>query len=430
MMKRKNFIKGTVSVATLPLLLNSLSLRAFGEGSLLQTALEDAPGQGRSLILIQLDGGNDGLNTIIPLNQYSALSKARSNVLVDEKQVLPLHNTAVTGFHPAMAGLQQLYNNGHLSVIQGVGYPDPIYSHFRATDIWHTGSGSSKVLNTGWVGRFLDKEYPNFPVGYPSEHLPDPPALQIGSELSNALRGPSVGIGMTLESTSDFYDLVLGKSKPEGDMPWGHELAFISTTAVQTQRYMVSIKKAAASQRNLSSLYPNHGDNPLADQMKIAAQLIGGGLQTKVYIVSLPGFDTHHAQVNPDDHSRGPHAKLLAQVSEAITAFEDDLKLMGKLDNVIGMTYSEFGRRIMSNASIGTDHGSSGPMILFGSKLKGGLVGTNPKIPEKADVNDNLELQHDFRAVYASVLKGWFGISDTELDVVVLNKYPLLDLFN
>ena len=429
-MKRKNFLKGTVSAATLPLLLNNLSLRAFGAGSLFHSAVQKAEKEDRCLIIIHLDGGNDGLSTIIPLDQYAALSNARSNVLIDEKKVLPIDNSSVTGFHPAMTELQKLYNNQHLTVIQGVGYPNPIYSHFRAKDIWHTGSGSSTVINTGWLGRFLDKKYPSYPTGYPNNHFPDPPALQIGNELSSVLRGPAVSIGMTLASTSDYYDLVIGKSIAEKSIPWSHELAFISTTAIQTQKYLVSIKKAANAQQNQSQLYPAHGENPLADQMKIAAQLIGGGLQTKVYVVSLHGFDTHHDQVKSEEHSRGTHARLMAQLSEAIAAFEDDLYFMGKLDKVMGMTYSEFGRRIKSNANGGTDHGSSGPVILFGSKLKGGLIGSNPKIPEKADVNDNLEMQHDFRSVYASILKGWFQIPDAELDAVVLDKYPLLDLFN
>lgn len=428
-MKRKSFIKGTVSAATLPLLLNGFSLRTFGQSGGFPTAIDKYMDDYRSLVLIQLDGGNDGLSTVIPLDQYSALSNVRSNVLIPEKKVLALNNTVATGFHPAMDKLKNLYNNNHLTVIQGVGYPDPVFSHFRATDIWNTGSGSDTVLSTGWIGRYLDKKFPDYPGDYPNDCFPDPPALQIGTSLSNVLRAPSVSIGMALNSTSDFYNLILGNSVPETNMPWGKELAFISTTAVQSQQYLTAIKKAAV-QKNLSAHYPPAYENPLADQMKIVAQLIGGGLRTQVYVVSLQGFDTHHKQVMPSDHTKGVHARLLQQLSDAIAAFEDDLRLMNKLDQVIGMTYSEFGRRIKSNASDGTDHGSSGPMILFGSKLKGGIIGTNPIIPEKADVSDNLKMQYDFRSVYASILKGWFKMPAAEVDTLVMNKYPVLDLFN
>jgi len=340
-----------------------------------------------------------------------------------------LHNTSATGLHPAMAELQNLYNNGHLTIVQGVGYPDPIFSHFRAIDIWHTGSGAKTVLNSGWMGRFLDQQYPDYPKGYPSNSFPDPPAIQVGSVLSNSLYGHSVGMGMAINSIDSFYDLVLGKQAEPDPTPYGRELAYINTTATQTKQYLEAIKRVAEKQKNLSEKYPSQGQNPLADQLKIVARLIGGGLQTKVYVVNLMGFDTHHNQASATDPTAGTHANLLRHLSEAVAAFEHDLQLMGKVDDVLGMTYSEFGRRIMANASYGTDHGSTGPMLLFGSKLKGGIIGANPAIPEKAGVDDNLPLQHDYRSVYASVLKGWFQIPDKEVDSALLAKYPMLDLF-
>lgn len=426
---RKKFLKGTVPVAVMPFLMNGFSCRPLGQGSLFQSALQQSTKPGRVLVLVQLDGGNDGLNTVIPLDQYANLKAARGHVLVPEKKVIKLKDSSVTGLHPSLTGLRDLYNNKQLTIIQGVGYPDPVFSHFRAIDIWHTGSGASTVLNTGWLGRFLNNQYPGFPDGYPSTAQPHPPALQISNMVSSVLQGPAIGMGMAISASTDFYDLVTGSKDATPSTPAGNQLSFIRMTATETQQYLSCIKATVGKQKNLSGMYPQDRKNPLADQLKMVAQLIGGGLETKVYIVSLTGFDTHGRQVDPSQPEKGTHARLLEQVSTAVAAFEDDLRLMGKLDNVLGMTYSEFGRRIRSNASDGTDHGSSGPILLFGSRLKGGLVGTNPVIPDKVEGNDNLSLQHDFRSVYASVLKGWFGLPDSEVDATVLAKYPILDLF-
>jgi len=328
-----------------------------------------------------------------------------------------------------MAELQGLYNNKQLTVIQGVSYPNPNFSHFRATDIWLTGADSATALNTGWAGGFLNEEYPGYPTGYPNTKQPDPPAIQIGSAVSKIFQGPSVAMAMAIGSTAEFYDVVLGNYDPAPNTPGGQDLAFIRTSATETQQYTTVVKAVAKAQKNLSDKYPPAADNQLADQLKIVAQLIGGGLKTKVYLVTLDGFDTHGAQVNPDDVTRGRQAKLLAMLSEAVAAFEDDLHLMGKQDQVMGMVFSEFGRRIKSNNSYGTDHGSSGPVMLFGSKVKGGLIGSNPEIAPKVAANDNLPMQYDYRSIYASVLKHWFGIADEQLKATMLSSFPTLDLF-
>ncbi len=422
-MNRKAFIAKSAQMAAVPFLL----------GGALQgcTSLSDAlrkEKQGKILVLIQLDGGNDGLNTVIPLDQYSNLSNSRADIMVPEKKVIALQNGSATGLHPSLAPLKRLYDTGKLSIIQGVGYPDPVFSHFRAIDIWHTASGAKDVFSSGWLGRFLDKKYPGFPESYPNQQSPDPPAIQLGNLVSQALLGPSVSMGMAVDSTADFYKLVLGKSSVL-DTPRGRELSFISQTATQTQKYLLSVKKSSEAQKNLSLRYPKQGKNPLADQLKMAAQLIGGGLQTKVYMANIKGFDTHHNQVEKNDTTIGVHSKLLSQLAEAIEAFVDDLTLMDKLDKVVGMTYSEFGRRIKSNASSGTDHGSSGPVIMFGAGLKGGLIGSNPEIPSNATVDDNLAMQYDYRAVYASLLKGLFKMKEADLESIQLKGYPAIDIF-
>lgn len=262
--------------------------------------------------------------------------------------------------------------------------------------------------------------------------MPDPLALQIGSIVSTALQGPAISMGIAITSTTDFYTLTSGAYPPAPNTPAGHELSFIREASLQTQQYTSSLQQAARAQKNLSKLYPASGSNALADQLKIVAQLIGGGLQTKVYMVSLGSFDTHSAQVAATGGNQtGTHATLLSKFSVAVNAFMDDITLMGQQDRVLGMTFSEFGRRIISNGSQGTDHGTAEPVFLFGTQVKGGFVGTNPVIPPDANVNDNLEMQTDFRSVYASVLSNWFCVSqDTWMDAVGGQSFPLLDLFS
>jgi hypothetical protein len=197
--------------------------------------------------------------------------------------------------------------------------------------------------------------------------------------------------------------------------------------ARQTNEYSVKIKEAAESASNLSELYPE--GNRLADQLKIVAQLIAGGLKTRVYIVSLGGFDTHANQVDPvDSNETGYHAFLLETVSEAINAFQDDIEKL-KIDHrVLGMTFSEFGRRIISNASTGTDHGSAAPLFMFGSKVKSGMSGNNPIIPDEVTAKDNLEMEFDFRTIYSSILQDWFCLDKTDTDSVLLQDFEKMNI--
>jgi hypothetical protein len=180
----------------------------------------------------------------------------------------------------------------------------------------------------------------------------------------------------------------------------------------------------------MSTLYPAAGVNELADQLKIVAQLIAGGLSTQVYMVSLNGFDTHAGQVVSGASDTGVHATLLQKMSDAVHAFQDDIKKLGVSDRVLGMTFSEFGRRIIANASLGTDHGAAAPLFIFGESVSGGIIGNNPTIPNNPTVDDNIPMQYDFRSVYSTVLKNWFGVTDEELESTMLNDFPLLNFVN
>ncbi len=425
-MKRRDFLKAA-PVAVLPAFLNGLSVKAFG-ASPLMAALAGANND-HVLVLIQMVGGNDGLNTVIPLDEYSTLSAARSNILIPQNRVLSLQGTTTTGLHPSLTGLQQLYNAGKLHIVRDVGYPDPNYSHFRATDIWLTGADSTQVLSTGWSGRYLSYEYPNFPTGYPNTDMPDPLAMQIGYFLSPVFQGPAVNMAMAVADPSSIYNLVGGAPDPAPATPAGDELTYIRTVAAQTNQYAGVITAAWNSVTTSQLTYPTGND--LGDQLKVVARLIAGGLKTRIYMVSMASdgsFDTHADQVDSADATTGRHADLLTKLSQAVKTFQNDIQQLGVADRVVGMTFSEFGRRIISNSSRGTDHGAAAPLFIFGNKVVSGITGNSPTLPTNPTDNDNIPMQYDFRSVYASILTDWFCVPTTDVSTILLANYQQLGL--
>ncbi|MGF7081073.1 DUF1501 domain-containing protein [Mucilaginibacter sp. UYCu711] len=423
-MKRRDFLKtaGPAGIV-MPALINGHMFKAFGPSSLI-SALTAAPTEtDHVLVIIQMNGGNDGLNMVVPFDQYGNLANARSNIILPQKKILALDGTSMTGLHPAMTGLQSLYNEGLAKIVQSVGYPNPNFSHFRATDIWLTGANADVTLDTGWAGRYLSQEYSNYPVGYPNTIMPDPLAIQIGSTVSPAMQGPAVNMGLAITDPNNFYNLINGIQDVAPNTKAGKELTYIRQVSQQTQQYGTVIK-AAAAKVTKQGTYPTN--NTLADQLKIVARLIAGGLKTRVYMVSIGSFDTHATQVNAGATETGTHANLLLRLSDAVKAFMDDLKGLGASKRVMGMTFSEFGRRIRSNASAGTDHGAAAPLFLFGDYVQPGVLGTSPVISATVGVNDNIPMQYDFRSVYASVLKNWFCVSDDVLNNIILKNFQEL----
>lgn len=428
-MKRRSFIKTAAASTVLPISLNGMSLRSVQNSSLLG-ALGKRSANGKVLVIIQLNGGNDGLNMVVPLDQYSNLSKARSNILLSEESVLKLKNTTKTGLHPKMTGAQRLFDNNKMSIVQSVGYPQPNFSHFRSMDIWMSASDSDKVLTTGWMGRYLDKRFPKFPQDYPNATMKDPLAIQIGPLVSLAFMGPNTNMGMAVTNPESFYNLLDNASGNVPSTPAGDELAYIRLLAQQTNEYADVIKEAASKGTNKSTKYPTGGrGSNLAEQLKIVARLIHGGLQTPVYMVSLGGFDTHSAQVDTSDTKEGFHATLLSQLSASMEAFQDDLELLGISDRVVGMTFSEFGRRVQSNGSTGTDHGAAAPLMVFGDAVQPGIIGNNPRIPSATTVNDNVPMQFDFRQVYGSILQDWFELPSSEVKSLLGDDFNTLPIF-
>ena len=424
-MKRSTFLRNSLAVLT-PTVISGNPIHVLNNHSMVEPDVLANVNNDRVLVIIQLNGGNDGLNTVLPINQYAQYFNARTNIAIPEKKILKLNGFDATGLHPSMTAMQKLFNEGQLDVVQAVGYPQPNFSHFRATDIWMSGSDSNQYLNTGWVGRFLDNNYPGFPENYPNEVDTDPLAIQIGSITSLTCQGPIVNMGMSISDPSAFYNLFDASEQPVPNTNAGYELSFIRRISKQTNKYATRIK-AASDEVKQQVTYPN---TSLANQLKIVARLIKGGLKTKIYLVNYGGFDTHAAQAVATDTATGSHANLLGAVSEAIGAFQNDIKNQEIEDRVIGMTYSEFGRRIKSNASGGTDHGAAAPLFLFGKNVRGGVFGENPTIPTNVTVGDNIPYQYDFRTIYNSILKNWFCVKDADNQEIMLKQFPTLNLIN
>jgi uncharacterized protein (DUF1501 family) len=430
-MNRRKFLSNTVPAAVaMPALLNGFSFTAqSGSESPLGWLLEQTTDTDHVFVLIQLAGGNDGLNMVIPLDLYANYYNARTNVAIPQSQVLRLDGTDRSGLHPAMTALQNMYNDGKLNVVQSVGYENPNFSHFHATDIWNSGDTSTnrrQRVKTGWMGRYLESEFPGYPEAFPNTSMPDPLAIQISNFPTLAVQGDIYSMGMSITNPEKIYTFANPFSDyPLNSAPANKELKFLRVVSEKTKIYSDLIRSAYQRAATMAA-YPE--ENQLADQLKIVARLIKGGLKTRVYTVTMGGFDTHKKQVNASDTTTGNHAKLMKNLSEGISAFQKDLELMQLDDRVMGMTYSEFGRRIKSNASLGTDHGAAAPLMMFGTHAKKGILGNSPDIPSDIQVVNNIPFQYDFRSVYASVLEQWFCVKQPALNSILLQNYQSLPL--
>ncbi len=416
-MRRREFIQCMLPFAGMPLFFPMWSVANTLTGGSRLRKFMNIPEDGRVLVLVQLAGGNDGLNSVVPF-ENDAYYNLRPNLAIPRQEVIDLNGEL--GLHPSLQNFLRLYDEGQLAIVQGVGYPNPNRSHFKSTDIWLTASDSNDIQNTGWLGRYFDLVCP------PDEGTDEtcvttgPPAIQIGLTSSLALLGKNPK-GITLRDPLAFYNLVSRQNDGHGSDPTPtpqtvaeRELLFLRETAAAAFEYADDIKTATEKGANTVT-YP---DTSLASQLAIVARLIAGGLSTRVYIVSIKGFDTHANQ-------KGTHDALLLQVADAIYTFQQDLKNLGLSDRVIGMCFSEFGRRVRENASGGTDHGTAAPMFLFGKPIQGGLYGNHPSLTD-LEYGD-LKFQYDFRQLYATVLDQWLGFDSAQ---VLGKSYATLPLVN
>lgn len=431
-MNRRKFFKNS-ALMSVPLFLRGIPVFAGGDELMhpfLDAVAKPTNACDKILVIIQMNGGNDGLNMVIPLDRYSELSSARSNILIPQTSVLPLNGSLTTGLHPSMTGVQNLYNAGKVCIVQGVSYPNPSFSHFHAQDIWFTAADSAETLDTGWLGRELDTTFPGYPDGYPNTTDPDPPAIQIGGSLAMSLQGPNVNMGYNAPNPASLLNVVNASSGTVPVSDYGNELSFLRLMKDQSNAFANRITTAYNAQSTLSTMYASSGNN-LSDQLKIVARLIGGGLTTPVYIVNHPdSFDTHVGQVVAGSATTGTHANALAKLSVAIAAFQNDLTLMNKADKVTGMTFSEFGRRVKSNASTGTDHGTAAPVVFFGAGVNGGIIGTSPVLPAVPTTSTQVPTQYDFRQLYASVMQDWLCLSATQSQNILDGTFSTLAVFD
>jgi uncharacterized protein (DUF1501 family) len=364
------------------------------------------------LVALQLSGGNDGLNTVVPFGDPGYYS-ARNSLAIPTSDILPI--TDSVGLHPKLTGLKTLWDEGILAVIQGVGYPNPNRSHFRSMDIWHT-ARPDIIERTGWLGRYLDacqcgqdQPLPAVSAGdqlnsmFYAEHTLVPAVASIGAFSLQTQSGDKNSRQVQIQTLRNIY-------QQAGNWPAHEDL--MRRTALKALDGADQLAQAAGSYHSPVT-YPSN--NPLAAQLQMVAQIIAGNLGTRVFSVQLGGFDTHAAQFDQQ-------ANLLGQLGDALLAFEQDLAATGKQDDVVVMSFSEFGRRVAQNGSNGTDHGTAEPMFVVGTRVTPGLYSTYPSL-EDLDDNGDLKFSTDFRNVYASVLRDHLGVNP---DPVLAGSYEPL----
>ena len=413
---RRSFLRTTVLGAatswTVPLFVQNTftALNAQAAGAATQVATgKDSP----ILVILQLAGGNDGLNTVVPYADDS-YHKARRTLAIKEKDVLKLNEAC--GLNPKLPFLHKMFQEGHLSVVQGVGYPNPNRSHFRSTEIWTRATDSDKVGTTGWLGRYFDNACAGADPTVGIALVDRQPDAFVAKERPGiALKTPDLyrwmkGSGDEHDAEEIFRDL----NSPDGAMEAAggsinmvaggaggptlgsaaDSLRFLERTALDAQVSSDKIRELLGKSK-VRAGYPS---TPLGQSLQLVARMIEGGLPTRVFYVSHGGFDTHAGQSNA-------HATRLQQLDEALAAFSNDLAAQSATDRVMLMTFSEFGRRVQENANGGTDHGTAAPLFVLGGKTKGGLLGKQPSLTD-LDKGD-LKFGIDFRSVYATIIENW-----------------------
>lgn len=452
-MKRRHFIRNSLLTGA-SMSLGGLPLKVLGQGNRL-SQLATQSDNDRVLVILQLHGGNDGLNSLIPIDDYDTYYSRRANIAIPKtgtnRALIELDSTLPTaakiGLHPDMGDMKRLYDNGRLGLIQGVSYANNNGSHFRGRDIWFMGGGPNDYYSSGWVGRYLQKTYEPkiYPDDFPNPEMQDPLAIELGADVSLLFHQhnnipASISLGGNPESFANLVDSLEGfvdegvdpRGKPPVALeqsPYGKEMNWILGLEDKTEDYAQRLREVWDASSTSSVTYPETYPfnapsgakrNPLSGQLQLISRLLDGGgagqgVKTKVFLLRLGGFDTHAEQVESYDPTMGVHASQMYHISSAMKAFQDDLKARGLEDRVLTITTSEFGRRIGSNGSYGTDHGTGAPMFLFGKYVKPGVNGIVPDLTK-----NNVEMQYDFKQVYASILKEWFEVDEAVIENDIL----------
>jgi uncharacterized protein (DUF1501 family) len=408
---RRQFIQNGLGFVSLGLTMPGFLLRA--SEAIAQEKSTPAAGMlkgasGKILVVIEMSGGNDGLNTVVPY-ATPEYSKARPNIAIAKDAALQIGQSGGMhlGLHPRLKGLHELFDKGHLGVVTGVGYPNPNRSHFESMDVWQLGDPDSKRAREGWLARYIDAD----------GHLKNTslPGIALGEQLPLALNAP----GSAAAVIGNGGDYGFGMAAPDRNQQmqafnamYAPEKTSVGTAASSSDEFIrnvgnevytstQAIKDAIKSydeRAGEKASYPNN--NGLASRLQTISKLITGGLSTRVYYASIGGFDTHANQP-------GGHANTLGQLGDAIAAFMKDLELQGRANDVLVMTFSEFGRRVHENGSAGTDHGAASVLFVAGGGVRGGVYGQYPSL---SDLDDgDLKFTTDFRSVYSAILDKWLG---------------------
>lgn len=396
-MKRRNFIKRSAFVSAGTLLVPQF-IRAM-------QMTGNSIGSAKKLVVVQLSGGNDGLNTVVPYRN-DLYYQLRPVIAINQREVLKVGDSL--GLNPALEGIRKLFDNGDATIINSVGYPNPDRSHFRSMDIWQTASASDEYLSHGWLGKYLDQSCIDCQAYQ---------AIEVDDALSLALKGANRK-ALSLKDPAKLYRATRGLYKKQLDevkhQNEHSNLGYLYKTMAETIESAEYVFEQSKVYKTGQS-YPN---NAFGRDLKLVAQLINSGIDTEIFYVSLNGFDTHANQ-------NGRQNNLLKNYDAAISAFVKDLKSQGNWTDTLVMTFSEFGRRVAQNASRGTDHGTANNLMLFGGSLK--KPGFYNQAPDLSNLDSgDLIYQVDFRNVYASVLNDWLSTDSTR---VLGSRFDSLDLF-
>lgn len=410
---RRNFLRNLGILGTSGFLLNQLPVSALSL-SPLAAALTSGDDE-RVLVLVRLKGGNDGLNTLIPIHDFGTYQALRPDIHVPRSEAVDL--TSTLSVHPQLAAIKPLWEDGQMRVVQNVGYPDHSLSHFRSSDIWASGSDADEYVSSGVLGRYISGQYPDFLTTPPET----PPAIQIGGP-GNLLfnNADDFNYAISTRNPTQLYEIArTGQLYDTTEVPectYGDQLRYVRAVANTTFKYAGVLAEAFDAGRNTAE-YEN---DRLGDQFALVARLLRGGLKTRFFVIEQDGYDTHAGQADA-------HASLMNSLGNNIKAFYEDLETGGIDERVLSVTFSEFGRRIFQNGSRGTDHGTAAPMMLFGKGLNGnGMTGGLPDL-QNVDQGNNLIHTTDFRAVYATIMANWLCIDGHVVDELMGQAFRRLD---
>ena len=431
-MKRRKFLHLSALSSACALILNGFKVSAFSKTALFNQ-IPASIIDGRSLVMIQLIGGNDGLNTLIPLNQYDDYASLRPtlklnntglNTAINLDSTLPIEDQML--LHPSLLGFKSLYDAGKLNVINSVGYPILTKSHFTGRAlVLKGGDGTPQNANktSGWMARYLNS-------GYNYSEYSDPLGIQLGSKKPSlgfhSEHEHKVDINLSGQDVSGYYSVIsnIGNPIPSNipESEFGENIAFITQTEAATNSYSQRISEVFDAGSNSAAVYP---DYDLANQLKTVAKMIKGGSETKIFLVTAKGYDTHANQVEDGGNSHlGVHADLLTELGDSVKAFHDDLEALGIDEKVVSSTFTEFGRKPLENGNYGSDHGNLGSMFVIGSSVNPGVTGTNLDLSSIVKHFDEGQMQHDYRQVFTTLLTDFLGASS---DVITGTEFSEFD---